>query len=366
MKELVANFHIHTSYSDGSENHRSIALAALQAGLDIVFITDHNILIRDLEGYIEEGNRKVLMLVGEEVHDQTRSPQKNHLLVFGVLDEMAGFARNPQELINEVNKRNGLSFIAHPFENALPLFNEDDITWIDWQVNGYTGIELWNGLSEIKTVIHTLVDAAFYAYFPNLIARNPPQKSLEKWDELLSSGMRIVVVGGTDAHALKLNMGPIKATIFPYSFHFRTINNHIFVEHDLYGKLDDDRIMVTNALRNGHSFVAYDLPISTKGFFFTAQTHNETVIMGDSIFLEDELTFQINVPHRSECLLKKDGKVIEKWYESKEITYKTDQPGVYRVECYINYFGKKRGWIFSNPIYVKKTRNKKKFRYLIE
>ena len=30
-----------------------------------------------------------------------------------------------------------------------------------------------------------------------------------------------------------------------------------------------------------------------------------------------------------------------------------NQPGVYRVECYIQYMGAKRAWIFSNPIYLR-------------
>ena len=44
--------------------------------------------------------RKVLMLIGEEIHDQDRDPQKNHLLVFGAEKELATFADDPQILIN--------------------------------------------------------------------------------------------------------------------------------------------------------------------------------------------------------------------------------------------------------------------------
>jgi hypothetical protein len=33
--------------------------------------------------------------------------------------------------------------------------------------------------------------------------------------------------------------------------------------------------------------------------------------------------------------------------------HKVESPGVYRVEAYIEFKGKRRGWIFSNPIYVK-------------
>ena len=83
MHEIVVNLHMHTRYSDGSGTHKDIAAAALKAGVDVVIVTDHNVLVQGFEGYYKEKNKKILMLIGEEVHDQARDPQKNHLLVFG-------------------------------------------------------------------------------------------------------------------------------------------------------------------------------------------------------------------------------------------------------------------------------------------
>jgi len=60
-----------------------IAQAAIQCGLDAVIVTDHNVLVRGFESYFKNGSHRVLMLIGEEIHDQFRNPQKNHLLVFG-------------------------------------------------------------------------------------------------------------------------------------------------------------------------------------------------------------------------------------------------------------------------------------------
>ena len=36
-------------------------------------------------------------------------------------------------------------------------------------------------------------------------------------------------------------------------------------------------------------------------------------------------------------------------------THITTEAGVYRVEVYRRYLGKRRGWIYSNPIYVRST-----------
>src|SRR5512138_1766277 len=132
MPEIVLNLHMHTTYSDGTGSHEDIAAAALRAGLDAVIVTDHNVLVRGMEGYVRKGRQQLLMLVGEEIHDQDRVPQKNHLLVFGVDQEFAPLADDPQGLIRAVRDAGGLSFLAHPNEPAAPAFRETDIDWVDW------------------------------------------------------------------------------------------------------------------------------------------------------------------------------------------------------------------------------------------
>jgi len=353
MHELVVNLHTHTCYSDGSGRHADIADHALKSGIDVVIVTDHNVWVQGFEGYYRKGRRRIMLLVGEEVHDQSRRPQKNHLLVFGVETEMATYAQNPQQLIDKVIQRGGLSFIAHPTDPALPLFNEEDISWVDWNVTGYTGIELWNHFSELKSVIRSRFGAAFYAFFPQHLARHPEPETLSRWDEELTRGKKVVAVGGSDAHMLTKNMGPLQRTLYPYSFHFRCINTHIIVPEPLSGDLASDRRMVYQALRNGHCYVGYDLPAQTLGFRFTAQTFDGAAMMGDEIKLVGAATLQTRLPVETECRLMRDGALVKTWQNQKICTYITNQPGVYRIECRIPYLGKRRGWIYSNPIYLR-------------
>lgn len=353
MHELIANLHMHTRFSDGMGSHTDIASHALKSELDVVIVTDHNVWTYGFEGYHRSGKKRVLMLIGEEVHDQARQPQKNHLLVFGVEGEMATYAHDPQLLIDRVIQRGGLAFIAHPFERALAMFGEDDISWIDWDVEGYTGIELWNGLSEFKAAIHGPFSAIFYALFPNYIARKPESEVLTRWDGLLARGKRVVAVGGSDAHMLKKSMGPFRRTIFPYSFHFRAINTHLLTPEPLSGDLAADRRLIYQALRKGNCFIGYDLPASTRGFRFTAQTSAGTAWMGDEVYLSGSVTLQIRLPLETECCLIKDGELLKTWDDKQVCTHITSEPGVYRVECYIPYLGSRRGWIYSNPIYLR-------------
>ncbi len=353
MHEIVVNLHMHTRYSDGSGTHKDIARAALKTGVDVVIVTDHNILVQGMEGYYREKNKRVLMLIGEEIHDQDRDPQKNHLLVFGAGRELATFADDPQLLIDQVRESGGLAFIAHPNDPAAPTFNETDISWVDWSVQNYTGIELWNALSELKTVVPTKLHGLLYAYFPALIANQPIPATINKWDELLSAGRRVVAIGGSDAHAMRMSMGPLSRIIFPYEFHFRAVNTHVILTEPLTGDSIVDRKLVYDAMGNGHAFVGYDLSASTKGFRFTAQGREKTVIMGEEIPAKGGVTLQGRLPFTAEVRLIKDGQLLYKWNSQTACTYITTEPGVYRIEAHKNYLGKKRGWIYSNPIYLR-------------
>ena len=360
MHEIVVNLHMHTVYSDGAGTHKDIAQAAIKTGLEAVIVTDHNLLVQGVEGYYRVGapssslrTSRVLLLIGEEIHDQDLDPQKNHLLVFNTNRDLSALADDPQTLINGVNEAGGLSFPAHPDDVASPIFNETSISWEAWDVHGYTGLELWNGFSELKTVLHTKLHALFYAFFPHFIAHQPMPETLQRWDDLLTSGERVVAIGGSDAHALVMHMGPLHRVIFPYDFHFRTVNTHVFIPEPLTGDVPTDKKMIYEALAAGRCFVGYDLPGSTRGFIFNARGLEQSVIMGEEISGKRGVTLQAHLPKPAEIRLIKDGKTIAIWKSSQACAYSATEPGVYRVEVWKNYLGAKRGWIFSNPIYVR-------------
>jgi PHP domain len=353
MEEIIVNLHMHTPYSDGHSRHAEIAQAAMNAGIDAVIVTDHNVFVSGVEGYFQHGDRQALVLVGEEIHDNTRQPQKNHMLVFGAGRDLSMFASDPQRLIDQVNQSGGLSFLAHPFEDSLPAFGEDDISWVDWQVQDYTGIELWNGFSEIKTVSHNTLQAVFYAFFPRYLAHRPLPRTLAKWDALIASGKKVVAVGGSDAHALQMHLGPIRKTVFPYEYHFRSINTHVLIPTPLTGEAANDGRMIIDALRQGHAFVGNDLPYPTRGFRFNVQSKDGAAGMGDEVSGRAGATFQIRLPDKADCTLLRDGQPVKTWCDKEICTHIASQPGVYRVEVYLNYLGKRRGWIFSNPIYLR-------------
>ena len=353
MHEIVVNLHMHTRYSDGTGTHKDIAEAAIKTGLDAVIVTDHNVLVQGVEGYYRVNRSRVLLLVGQEVHDQDRDPQKNHLLVLNANRDVSTLADDPQTLINGVAEAGGLSFIAHPRDPEAPAFNETDISWEAWDVHGYTGIELWNGLSELKTVIPTKIHGAFFAFFPQFIGYSPILEVLQRWDDLLADGQHVVAIGGSDAHALNMHIGPLRRVIFPYGFHFRAVNTHVFIPQPLTGDVPTDKRMIYEALGAGRCFVGYDLPASTRGFIFKAKGLEQSAVMGEEISSRRGVTLQAHLPEAAEIRLIKDGKTVGIWRDSQACAFSVSEAGAYRVEAWKNYLGRKRGWIFSNPIYVR-------------
>jgi len=354
MKELIVNLHNHTTYSDGSGTHSFVLGQALDAGVDVLILTDHNVLVRGADKYVSKGGRRLLFIAAEEVHDQDRQPQKNHMLVIGARREVAQYAYSPQELINQASKAGGLTFLAHPNESSLPMFHEPDISWVDWDIDGFTGMEIWNHFSEFKDAARGLGRTLFYAFFPEYYPRSPRSETLARWDDLLSKGKKIVAVGGSDSHALHFRKSILRKIIFPYTLHFRSINTHLLLKEDLTYEVEHDRELILRALREGSAFVGYDLPASTRGFTFTAECEDQGGSMGETIQVANGATFRIHTPSPTHTRLIHNGKVIRTWDGIDQMVATGSEPGAYRVECTIDFHGIQRGWIFSNPIYIEK------------
>ena len=74
MQELIVALHMHTVYSDGTGKHADLAAAGLKAGVDVLIVTDHNVLVNDIEGYTQEGKRRLLLLSPPSSNSRSCSP----------------------------------------------------------------------------------------------------------------------------------------------------------------------------------------------------------------------------------------------------------------------------------------------------
>jgi hypothetical protein len=348
VHEYAGNPHVHTPYSDGQALHAEVAQAAAEAKLDFVIVTDHNVWVDGCEGYYDE----VLLLVGEEIHDVRRQPQANHLLVYNAEVELSPLASDMQALINEAKQWGGFCYLAHPYEYESKVGPDmAALPWTDWEVTGYTGFELWNYMSEFKRLVRNKLAAVYYAYFPSRGINGPFKAALRKWDELLVQGKRIAAIGGADAHGDTYSLGPFKRVVFPYSYLFRCVNTHILTTDPFNGQLEHDKKLVYDALRNGRTWVGYDLPASTAGFRFHARSGFERALMGDELARAGATIFDVQTPQSADIRLLLNGNVIART-QGKRLKFTSALAGVYRVEVYRNYRMGRRGWIFSSPIYV--------------
>jgi len=208
-------------------------------------------------------------------------------------------------------------------------------------------------MSEFKSVTTGRLSAVFNALFPARMSQGPLERTLELWDKLITTRKRpIVAIGGVDAHQFGYKIGPLAIYLYTYLHHFKSVTTHILNPKPLSGSFIEDRNMIMKSLSQGHCFIAYDLPALTDGFKFSVNNDDGQFLMGDEIEVKRGLTFQIRLPQRTLCRFLKDGKVINEWSDREVCTHNTTQPGIYRVEAFIPYKGKMRGWIFSNPIYA--------------
>jgi hypothetical protein len=354
--EYVGNLHVHTTYSDGAQPHSVVAASAIRAGLDFVIITDHNIQPRGIEGTYQAANGdRVLLLTGEEVHDMVRDPQRNHLLVYGADRELAPAAQGqpPQALLDAVQAADGIAFLAHPIDHAVPWAGEGSYSWVDWDIDGYTGLELWNYMSTFKTLLPDPLVGIGNLLAPDRAVTGPDADILQLWDRLLAEGRRVPVIGSADAHGTPMGYGPVRKIIYPYEFLFRCVNTHVLLLDPLSGSWEADGAAIYRALAEGRTFVGYGLPGDPRGFRFWAEQNGQTTAsMGDEIALDRCASLHVAVPEAARLRLIRQGTVVAE-QSGLSLTFQPEEPGAYRVEAWKPYKGRERGWVFSNPIYVR-------------
>lgn len=352
MFEYVGNLHMHSTDSDGHGTHAQIAEAGLQVGLDFVIVTDHNRYSAEHEAYHFRGDRRLLMLIGQEIHDTKRVPERSHTLVFGAGEDLTPYASDPQAVIDQASQRDGLTFLAHPFDCAASRFGQTDLSWADWEVRGYTGLEIWNFMSDFKCRLDCWLRAAYYSYFPASVARGPAPEILERWDAQLGAGWRVVAIGNSDAHALPVKAGPLRRVIFPYAWLFRAINTHLLLEQPLTGELAIDRSLIYGALQAGRCFVGYDLHVKSDGFRFRAHAEQQEAVMGEPLSFELGATLQVRLPRPARISVHRHGSVVQTWERAQHAVLTVNRAGAYRVEARLE---PERGWIYSNPIYLERV-----------
>jgi hypothetical protein len=296
MFEYVGAIHIHSKFSDGTGEVKEIAQFAGECGLDFVILTDHNTLRALNEGY-EGWYGRTLLLVGCEINDKEN---KNHLLALNIKKTIS--TRLPaREIVNKVNEEGGIGIIAHPHEKRSSMKDHPAYPWTEWDINNFTGIEIWNHMSEW---MEGLTEENKYQYLihplKSIVA--PPPETLAVWDEL-SRERKVIGIGGVDAHAHKINLlGLMDVVIFPYKVLFKSVRTHILTDEKI--KSDDNtpsvehaKTLIYESMKMGRCFVSNFYHGDASGFRFYAEDGNRIFQMGDSFNLSEKTILKVLTPN---------------------------------------------------------------------
>ena len=162
--------HTHSIYSDGNNTINKNMDISQKKGLSFIFATDHN-TINHYQECARLSSNTFLVLPGIEV-----TTSYGHILAL-FSEENINFStvsslNSAQNIINDINKNNGLSFIAHPFLNTM------EWRWKDTE--NMNGIEVWN-------------------LYPASTSKETAE-SMKWWDEKLCEGKIYYASTGSDTH----------------------------------------------------------------------------------------------------------------------------------------------------------------------
>jgi hypothetical protein len=133
----------------------------------------------------------------------------------------------------------------------------------------------------------------------------------------------------------------------PYWVSMRFVSTHV-----LAAALEEPAVRA--AVAAGHVYVSHDWIADPTGFrFFVPGEGGEPAsLFGDELQWRPGLRLVAELPLRAWVRLLRDGVEVSAERTSR-LEHGVAEPGVYRVEAWIEIGGESRPWIYSNPIYVR-------------
>ncbi|MGO9137009.1 MAG: CehA/McbA family metallohydrolase [Syntrophales bacterium] len=352
LYDYTGIIHSHSAYSfDGRAPIGEILEAARLNDIDFVMLTDHSNLRAKEEGF-EGWHGDTLLIVGQEI-----APRFNHYLAFQIdtpvvipEDEPDS---DPQAYVNAVLAKGGMGFIAHPDHEGTKLFHVKHYPWLDWSVTGYTGMGIWDFMTDWQDTLKGYPRSILSFLFPAFFLAGPRKVTLERWDRLNSSA-KVVGIGELDNHDTSRRALGFNLSVFPFAKAFKFMRTHVITERPLVKDHVKDIVSLLSALKQGRVYVAGEYFHKSKGFSFVLTDSNRIAYMGDDFILDDEACLTATLPSTAKIRIIKDGIMLRE-ETGRNLVSSISEPGIYRVEAYLRALGKYRPWIFSNPIYVKKA-----------
>jgi hypothetical protein len=377
-QEHRANLHVHSHWShDSVGTIEEIVAAAQQVGTTVLMFTEHPEASYDffIDGHQGMKNG-VLMIPGAEM---------DGFLVYPTMSLRGVTPTSSQELSDLVRGRNGQLFVSHLEER------------MDWQIDGVTGIEMYNTHADFKDekgMIAALKNPFRMLSLASMVQKYPqesfaalqkyPASYLKRFDELCAIAPH-TGVSANDAHQnvgfkvrwiaddkgqledalgeklLELNLsvlpdsenllkqkkpGDVVFDMFldRYENSLRHVATHLLLT-------EQTDAAVRECLDAGRAFVAFDWIADSRGFDFAAVHGTTRHEMGSQLPLAARTTLKAVAPLPVHWRLVRNGEVVQE-ADGQEFATSVEQPGGYRCEAWLDVAGERTIWILSNPIYL--------------
>ncbi len=391
LTDRRAIFHAHAEDAAHTGGTRPELLAdAKRAGVSIVFLSNH---FRPPFDFIDDNWRGlhdgVLFVPGSETNGFLVQPMKS---VMSVMD------KPNDQIIAAVTEGEGLIFLSHVEER------------FGHPMDGLSGMEAYNRHADAKddmgavvAVLAALTDPEKYAemsanlqqYGDELLATqlDYPDLYFRKWDQE-SQARPIIGVAANDCHhnqvfiakmidadsvgvgtivdpdsdlrrftsaqypgITKLTAGHQPGDIVtsldfdPYYRSFHNVSTHILVD-------ELDETAVRAAVHAGHMYISHDWMCDPTVFYFAVEGLEDgprsapRAMMGDQTKMGSGLSLVAEFPAACHIRLIRNGEVAAE-ADGRDFAFDVREAGVYRIEGFLGIDGEQRGWIYSNPIYVR-------------
>ena len=351
FSEYKGIIHAHTSLGGHSTGTFDELINAANAnGLDFVVMTEHYSDQYDTAALTLNGTYGKTLFVGGNEIDTADGDR--FLMVPGGGDA-AGLRKMPTgAVLEKLHGEGRLAFITYPekFRSWDSDFDGDEVFSL------HTNAKKMNPFTALFDLVWS------YPAYPALTFAtyfNRPDENLAKFDQVAAK-RKVVFTAGTDAHS---NIGfhlfgddagnkLINIKIDPYNTTFQLVRVHVLIDRNE----PLTRESLVEALKNGHSFIGFDVLGDTSGFRFYAENGAQSCIMGGDLALSAGVKLRAASPVPARFVLFRDGEKISESTTATEMSADADRPGTYRVEVYQDALGApfdKMPWIISDPIYLR-------------
>lgn len=351
---------VHTQKSVGSGVVPQINEAAKSAGADFIIYTDINSFETPPQPDSYDGRLLVLNGLKSSYLD-------SRLIYYSPNDRTLGYSLGETQtaladLISQEpqERTDSLVILAHPFLKGFQWSG-------DWP-EGLDGIELLNTKSmSYRAWTHSKFSVFWtilvYPFNPQLALFRlfkEPSEEIALLDQL-SQKKRIFAFTGSEASARAVPWAGYLIRFPSYHKTFELMSQHLLLESELTGNLQQDRSKILDALKGGQFYLCLDLLGDPRGFYNYIYNGQDLYMMGSDLKWRKGLTLKVHLPEKPkaffEIVVYRNGSRY-KTLNASDIEVPIEGPGVYRVQVRIAQrfplpdAVKWITWIYGNPYYI--------------